>query len=70
MASTKVLLLIGLIFLTIITMAGGNPQGDAYGFRYWGGGNYMHPYLAEGDAGRFLAWWKVNFQHAQTKAKF
>ncbi|TLD23869.1 hypothetical protein PspLS_06478 [Pyricularia sp. CBS 133598] len=59
MASTKVILLFGLIILTIVTMAGGNPQHDAYGFRNWGDGNYIHPYLAQGDAGRFLGWWKV-----------
>lgn len=31
----KMLLIIGLIIFTFITMVGGNPQGDAYGFRYW-----------------------------------
>lgn len=30
MAITKVLLIIGLILLTFITMVGGNPRGDAY----------------------------------------
>lgn len=59
MASTKVLLLFGLILITVITMAGGNPQGDAYGFRNWGNGNYIHPYVAEGATGNFLGWWKV-----------
>lgn len=59
MASLKVLLLIGLILLTFITMVGGNPKGDAYGFRYWGGGNAMHAYYATGDLGRFLGFWKV-----------
>ncbi|KAL8396860.1 hypothetical protein RB594_003814 [Gaeumannomyces avenae] len=59
MASTKVLLLFGLILITVITMSGGNPQGDAYGFRSWGNGNYIHPYVAEGATGNFLGWWKV-----------
>ncbi|KAF4496680.1 general amino acid permease [Fusarium agapanthi] len=54
MASTKVILIIGLILLTLITMCGGNPRGDAYGFRYWGGGNAMHAYYTDGAAGRFL----------------
>ncbi|KAK3686502.1 general amino acid permease agp2 [Vermiconidia calcicola] len=31
----KMLLIIGLIIYTFITMVGGNPLGDAYGFRYW-----------------------------------
>lgn len=57
MASTKVLMLVGLVLLTLITMSGGNPQHDAYGFRYWGNGNAMHAYYAEGDTGRFLGWW-------------
>lgn len=59
MASTKVLLLIGLILLTFITMVGGNPQGDRYGFRYWTGGLATHPYYSTGTTGRFLGWWSV-----------
>lgn len=59
MASTKVLLLIGLILLTFITMLGGNPRGDRYGFRYWTGGLAMHPYYSTGATGRFLGWWSV-----------
>lgn len=59
MASLKILLLVGLILLTFITMVGGNPQHDAYGFRYWSNGNAMHAYYAEGVTGRFLGWWKV-----------
>lgn len=31
----KVLLMIGLFLFTFITMVGGNPLGDRYGFRYW-----------------------------------
>ncbi|KAH7312596.1 amino acid permease/ SLC12A domain-containing protein [Stachybotrys elegans] len=59
MASTKILLLFGLILITIITMCGGNPRNDAYGFRHWSNGNYIHPYLATGATGNFLGWWKV-----------
>lgn len=40
-------------------MVGGNPKGDAYGFRAWTDGNAMHSYHAEGATGRFLGWWKV-----------
>lgn len=58
MASTKVLLLLILVLLTIVTMSGGNPQGDAYGFRNWNSGA-MHPYYAEGGTGRLLGWWSV-----------
>ncbi|CAG9941559.1 unnamed protein product [Clonostachys rosea f. rosea IK726] len=55
MASTKVLLLIGLVFATIITMAGGNPHHDAYGFRNWSNGNFIHQYYTDGATGVFLS---------------
>ena len=59
MASTKILLLIGLIFLTFITMVGGNPRNDAYGFRYWKNGLATHSYYTTGATGGFLGWWSV-----------
>ncbi|KAL2408413.1 putative proline-specific permease put4 [Exophiala dermatitidis] len=59
MASTKILLLIGLCLLTFITMVGGNPKHDAYGFRYWKDGMAMHPYYTTGTTGRLLGWWSV-----------
>lgn len=31
----KVVLMLGLALYTLITMAGGNPLGDKYGWRYW-----------------------------------
>ncbi|KAL3444999.1 amino acid permease/ SLC12A domain-containing protein [Aspergillus insuetus] len=58
MASTKVLLIIGLILLTFITMVGGNPKRDPYGFRYWTDG-VMYEYYTDGDAGRFLGLFNV-----------
>ncbi|KAL3418543.1 amino acid permease [Phlyctema vagabunda] len=58
-ACTKILLLVGLVLLTFITMLGGNPKNDRYGFRYWGNGNAMHEYMDTGVTGRFLGWWKV-----------
>jgi amino acid permease len=57
--STKILLIMGLILLTFITMVGGNPKYDAYGFRYWGNGNAMHEYLDTVITGWLLGWWKV-----------
>lgn len=33
--SGKVVLIFIVFFFTFITMVGGNPQHDAYGFRYW-----------------------------------
>lgn len=31
----KVLLIIGLLLMTFITMLGGNPLHDRFGFRFW-----------------------------------
>lgn len=58
MASTKVLLLAMLILITVITMAGGNPHRDAYGFRNWSDG-IMHEYHTTGPTGRFLGFRSV-----------
>ncbi|KAK8091641.1 proline permease [Apiospora hydei] len=68
MASTKVLLLFGLCLVTLITMCGGNPKRDAYGFRNWSGGNAIHEYYTTGSTGRFLGWWKVVIYAAFTIA--
>jgi len=35
MALGKVVLILGLVAFTFVTMVGGNPKRDAYGFRYW-----------------------------------
>ncbi|KKF93517.1 putative proline-specific permease put4 [Ceratocystis platani] len=59
MASTKIIMLIGLLFVTFITMVGGNPRGDAYGFRAWKETSVMQSYHSDGAEGRFLGWWKV-----------
>ncbi|OWB78990.1 hypothetical protein B5S32_g3199 [[Candida] boidinii] len=48
---SKIFLAIGLMFFVFITMVGGNPQHDAYGFRYWS--TPMVPYIHEGGLGRF-----------------
>lgn len=58
MASTKVLLIIGLVLLTFITMVGGNPKHDAYGFRHWTDG-VMYEYYTDGPTGRFLGLFSV-----------
>lgn len=59
MAFLKILLLVGLVLLTLITMCGGNPEKDAYGFRSWADGRYMLHYYTDGPVGRLLSWWKV-----------
>ncbi|KAJ5697424.1 hypothetical protein N7488_011108 [Penicillium malachiteum] len=58
MASTKILLLIGLVLLTFITMVGGNPQHNVYGFRNWNDGA-MFEYYTDGNTGRFLGFFSV-----------
>ncbi|KAF6836758.1 proline permease [Colletotrichum plurivorum] len=54
-AGMKVILIIGLVFLSAVLFFGGGPNRDRLGFRYW-----MHPgpvntYIEEGHAGRFIA---------------
>ena len=49
----KVILIFSLFFFTFITMVGGNPQNDAYGFRNWKRGGAFREYLSTGDLGRF-----------------
>ncbi|EXK27238.1 hypothetical protein FOMG_16304 [Fusarium oxysporum f. sp. melonis 26406] len=67
LAITKVFLLIFLVLVTVITMAGGNPKSDAYGFLNWKDGA-MHEYYAKGPAGKFLGWWSVVIYAAFTIA--
>ncbi|KAL2213224.1 general amino acid permease [Sarocladium strictum] len=50
----KVILMLGLFAYTFITMVGGNPTGDRYGFRYWKEPGAFVEHLAPGDIGRFL----------------
>ena len=49
----KLLLIFMLIFYTFITMVGGNPLHDAYGFRYWKDPGPMAEYIHTGAYGRF-----------------
>ncbi|GEQ67383.1 hypothetical protein JCM33374_g1047 [Metschnikowia sp. JCM 33374] len=49
----KVILASGLIIFTFITMVGGNPQHDAFGFRYWKHPGPMFIAYHEGALGRF-----------------
>ena len=55
----KLILCIGLLFFTLITMCGGNPQHDAFGFRNWkAAGGPIAEHIGTGAIGRlqgFLA---------------
>lgn len=52
------------MLFTFITMLGGNPQKDRYGFRYWKNPGVMREYLVPGNTGRFLGFWSVFIQAA------
>ncbi|KAF5020655.1 hypothetical protein F66182_7311 [Fusarium sp. NRRL 66182] len=53
LAMGKVILIFVLFLFTFVTMVGGNPQGDAYGFRYWSNvHDAFATYRSEGDLGR------------------
>lgn len=54
LAIGKVALAFGLILFTFITMVGGNPQHDAFGFRNWLG-TVVNDYFSLGPGGRFQA---------------
>jgi amino acid transporter len=50
----KVILMIGLFCFTFITMLGGNPLHDRYGFRYWDNPGAFVDHIVPGRTGRFL----------------
>ncbi|KAJ4127687.1 hypothetical protein NW768_007958 [Fusarium equiseti] len=54
-AGMKILLILGLIFLSIILFFGGGPDRDPLYFRYWGNPGPVNTHIAKGDAGRFVA---------------
>ncbi|KAK2009501.1 histidine permease [Colletotrichum eremochloae] len=53
LASGKLLLIAIAFCFTFITMVGGNPQRDAYGFRTWQNPGPFATYISTGDRGRF-----------------
>ncbi|KAI9035327.1 amino acid transporter [Aspergillus affinis] len=52
-SSGKVLLISILFTVTFVVMVDGNPQYDAFGFRYWNNPGPMAEYLSSGSLGRF-----------------
>lgn len=55
----KLILCIGLLFFTLITMCGGNPKGDAFGFRNWHiPGGPIGEYVTTGSLGKFQGFLK------------
>lgn len=61
----KLILIFILFAFTFITMVGGNPQGDAYGFRHWKDPGAFATFQTEGSLGRFegflAALWSAGF---------
>ncbi|ODV97279.1 hypothetical protein PACTADRAFT_39048 [Pachysolen tannophilus NRRL Y-2460] len=62
---TKLILAIGLLFFTLITMCGGNPNHDAFGFRNFGIEPFGSGYITTGSLGRFDGWLAALFQANQ-----
>lgn len=61
----KVFLIAMLFSFTFVTMVGGNPKHDAYGFRYWNNPGAFAEYITTGSLGRFqgflAALWSASF---------
>jgi amino acid transporter len=64
----KVFLIIGLLVFTFISMLGGNPIKDRYGFRYWKNPGSFKPLYDTGDWGRFLGFLQCLIQASFTIA--
>jgi len=54
-ASTKVIMMIGLLILSVVLFFGGGPNHDRLGFRYWQHPGAANEYLETGNTGRFFA---------------
>ncbi|GME99934.1 unnamed protein product [[Candida] boidinii] len=49
----KLILAISLFIFTFVVMVGGNPQHDAFGFRYWNDPGAFAEYITDGTLGHF-----------------
>lgn len=68
LALGKVILIIGLLFYTFITMVGGNPLHDRFGFRFWRDPGSFAEYYKTGSLGRFLGFLQCLIQASFTIA--
>ncbi|KAK8022137.1 amino acid permease/ SLC12A domain-containing protein [Apiospora rasikravindrae] len=61
----KLILIIMLFCFTLVTMCGGNPKHDAYGFRHWSDPGPFKEYRSTGNTGRWegflAALWSASF---------
>lgn len=68
LALGKVILIVGLIAYTFITMLGGNPLHDRFGFRYWKDPGSFAELYKTGSLGRFLGFLQCLIQASFTIA--
>ncbi|PBP17253.1 hypothetical protein BUE80_DR011920 [Diplocarpon rosae] len=68
LALGKVLLIVGLITFTFITMLGGNPIHDRFGFRFWNDPGAFAELYRTGSLGRFLGFLQCLIQASFTIA--
>ncbi|KAI9877576.1 MAG: hypothetical protein M1830_003533 [Pleopsidium flavum] len=68
LALGKVILIVGLIFYTFVTMLGGNPLHDRFGFRYWRDPGAFAELYKTGNLGRFLGFLQCLIQASFTIA--
>ncbi|KAF7555466.1 hypothetical protein G7Z17_g2120 [Cylindrodendrum hubeiense] len=54
-AGLKVIMIFGMLILSVVLMAGGGPNHEALGFKYWHDPGATKEYLLEGPAGTFTA---------------
>ncbi|KAE8355440.1 general amino acid permease-like protein AGP2 [Aspergillus coremiiformis] len=66
LAGGKLLLILILFLFTFVSMVGGNPQRDAYGFRHWSTPSPFVEYISKGDLGRFQGFLAALWQAAFT----
>lgn len=66
LATGKVVLIVILFCYTFVTMVGGNPKHDAYGFRYWRDPGAFATYVTNGSLGRFEGFLAAFFQASFT----
>ena len=64
----KVILIVGLVLYTFVTMLGGNPLHDRFGFRYWTNPGAFAEYYNTGRLGRFLGFLQCLIQASFTIA--
>ncbi|MCJ1430468.1 hypothetical protein MMC29_008386 [Sticta canariensis] len=68
LALGKIFLIIGLIIYTLVTMLGGNPLHDRFGFRYWNEPGAFAELYKAGSLGRFLGFLQCLIQASFTIA--